>query len=173
MTVQILLSKDDPVLAQDTAEFTKQKSRVMKGAKEARWNNKYMKIIEKPVKQIEQAENLMDIQIVIVALLKSLKNIYDNSNFYKEARIVSFVDRLLDCIKLKLQKKFSLQQSVQMGLKDYKTFCEQIDSGKTIIQKFKDNFFILQIIENEETNKVENFYGIKKEEEKKYDENLD
>jgi len=34
----------------------------MKGAKEARWNNKYMKIIEKPVKQIEQTDkNLMDI----------------------------------------------------------------------------------------------------------------
>jgi hypothetical protein len=81
----------------------------MKGAKEARWNNKYMKIIEKPVKQIEQTDkNLMDIQIVIVALLKSLKNIYDNSNFYKEARIVSFVDRLLATIKIKLQAKFGL-----------------------------------------------------------------
>lgn len=108
MTVQVLLSKDDQIICKDIEEFTKQKSRVMKGAKEARWNNKYMKIIEKPVKQIEQAENLMDIQIVIVALLKSLKSIYENSNFYKEARIVSFVDRLLDCIKLKLQKKFGL-----------------------------------------------------------------
>lgn len=46
--------------------------------------------------------------MVIVALLKSLKNIYDNSNFYKEARIVSFVDRLLDTIKAKLMKKFGL-----------------------------------------------------------------
>jgi hypothetical protein len=55
------LGKEDPILANDVSEFTKQKSRVMKGAKEARWNNKYMKIIEKPVKQIEQAENLMDI----------------------------------------------------------------------------------------------------------------
>lgn len=80
----------------------------MKGAKEARWNNKYMKVIEKPVKQIEMSDDLMDIQMVIVALLKSLKNIYDNSNFYKEARIVSFVDRLLDTIKAKLMKKFGL-----------------------------------------------------------------
>lgn len=81
----------------------------MKGAKEARWNNKYMKVIEKPVKQIETSDDLMDIQMVIVALLKSLKSIYDNSNFYKEARIVSFVDRLLDTIKDKLMKKFGLQ----------------------------------------------------------------
>ena len=61
-----------------------------------------MKIIEKPVKQIEQATNLADIQVVIIALLKSLNNIYQNSNFYKEARIVSFVDRLLDKVKEKL-----------------------------------------------------------------------
>lgn len=80
----------------------------MKGAKEARWNNKYMKIIEKPVQQIERATDLYEIEVVIVALLKSLKNIYDNSNFYKEARIVSFVDRLLATITNKLKNKFSL-----------------------------------------------------------------
>ena len=109
-------------MASDVSEFTKQKSRVLKGAKEARWNHKYMKIIEKPVKQIELAENLMDIQIVIVALLKSLKSIYENSNFYKEARIVSFVDRLLECIKKKLIKKFGLSQAVSMGIKDQEGF---------------------------------------------------
>ena len=80
----------------------------MKGAKEARWNNKYMRIIEKPVKQIETTKNLVDIQQVIIALLNSLKNIYTNSNFYKEARIVSFVDRLLQTIKGKLRSKLNL-----------------------------------------------------------------
>lgn len=56
MTVQILLSKSSEsanasnALATDVTNFTKLKSRVMKGAKEARWNNKYMRIIEKPVK---------------------------------------------------------------------------------------------------------------------------
>ena len=67
-----------------------------------------MKIIEKPVQQIERATDLYEIEVVIVALLKSLKNIYDNSNFYKEARIVSFVDRLLATITNKLKNKFSL-----------------------------------------------------------------
>ena len=50
-----------------------------------------MKVIEKPVMQIEQATDIKDVHLVIVSLLKSLKN----SNFYKEARIVSFIDRLL------------------------------------------------------------------------------
>jgi len=50
--------------------------------------------------------------MVIIALLKSLHNIYNNSNFYKEARIVSFVDRLMETIKAKLKSKVSLQNSV-------------------------------------------------------------
>ena len=61
MTIQILLMRvehekkksaagqKDSALEADIKTFTLQKSRVMKGAKEARWNNKYMKIIEKPV----------------------------------------------------------------------------------------------------------------------------
>jgi hypothetical protein len=57
-----------------------------------------MKVIEKPVTYIENANEFKEIQFVIVSLMKSLKNIYENSNFYKEARIVSFIDRLLDCI---------------------------------------------------------------------------
>ena len=59
-------------LFEDVTKFTKIKSRVLKGAKEARWNHKYMKIIEKPVKQIELSTDLNDIVLVIVALLKSL-----------------------------------------------------------------------------------------------------
>lgn len=36
-------------------KFGKEKSRVVKGTKEAKWNNKYMKVIEKPVQSIEKA----------------------------------------------------------------------------------------------------------------------
>lgn len=62
-----------------------------------------MKIIEKPVNSIEKATDLKDVLLNISALMKSLKNIYENSNFYKEARIVSFIDRLLDCICAKIK----------------------------------------------------------------------
>lgn len=156
MTVQILLMRVEKdkqssistnVLESDIKQFSTQKSRVMKGAKEARWNNKYMKIIEKPVQQIEKATDLYEIEVVIVALLKSLKNIYENSNFYKEARIVSFVDRLLVTITNKLKNRFGLQKSVMKGLKDHANFEEELESGIRIVQKFKENFFIAQIMQ--------------------------
>ena len=40
-------------MATEVQDFTKLKSRVLKGAKEAKWNYKYMEVIERPVKQIE------------------------------------------------------------------------------------------------------------------------
>jgi len=51
----------------------------------------------------------------IGVLLKSLKNIYDSSNFYKEARIVSFLDRLLQCVQSKIKNKVSLPKCIKGG----------------------------------------------------------
>lgn len=62
----------------------KEKSRALKGAKEARMNYKYMKTIEKPVSQVEKATSLKDILLVIVSLMRTLNEIFINSNFYKE-----------------------------------------------------------------------------------------
>jgi uncharacterized protein YsxB (DUF464 family) len=104
----------------------KQKGRVIQGTKEAKWNNKYMKIIEKPVSQVETSNEFKDIQFVIVSLLKSLKNIYENSNFYKEARIVSFIDRLLDCIKAKIKGKMSINKSIIVGKAEYEEYDQEI-----------------------------------------------
>lgn len=66
---------------------------------------------------------MSEIVIVIGSLLKSLKNIYENSNFYKEARIVSFVDRLLDCITQKIKQKISVNIAVSQGKNNYEDFC--------------------------------------------------
>lgn len=67
-----------------------------------------MAILLKPVKQVESATELRQISLSIAVLLKSLKNVYESSNFYKEARIVSFIDRLLNCITDKLKQSCSL-----------------------------------------------------------------
>ena len=84
---------------------------------------------------------------MIVALLKSLKNIYENSNFYKEARIVSFVDRLLLCITDKLKKRFGVQMAVMKGIRDYESFQEEMERGQSIVDKFRENFFIAQLMD--------------------------
>ena len=75
---------------------------------------------------METSNEFKDIQFIIVSLLKSLKNIYENSNFYKEARIVSFIDRLLDCIKAKIKSKMSINKSVIVGKTEYESYDQEI-----------------------------------------------
>ncbi len=81
-----------------------------------------MKVIEKPVMQIELATDIKDVHLVIVSLLKSLKNIYENSNFYKEARIVSFIDRLLQCIFTKIKSRHTINISIIRGKEDFERY---------------------------------------------------
>ena len=95
-----------------------------------------MKIIEGPVKAIEQGTELKQIQMKIGVLLKSLKNIYDSSNFYKEARIVSFLDRLLQTITSKIKAEVNVPKCIKGGETDVDAMQEQINSMKQIIHKF-------------------------------------
>ncbi len=112
--LQALASKD-PMYADTVKEFSQHKNRVLKGVKEARWNNKYMKVIEKPVAQVEEAKELKEIMFVVASLMKTLKNIYENSNFYKEARIVSFIDRLHECIIAKIKQHININVAILQG----------------------------------------------------------
>jgi hypothetical protein len=54
-----------------------------------------MQVMERPVLQIENSTKMREILLAVVPLMKSLKNTFEISNFYKEARTVSFMDRLL------------------------------------------------------------------------------
>jgi hypothetical protein len=72
----------------------------------------------------------------IGVLLKSLKNIYDSSNFYKEARIVSFLDRLLQCVTGKIKQKLSLAKCIQKGVVKLEDIQNEVDSARQIVLKF-------------------------------------
>lgn len=65
---------------------------------------------------------MKEIVLVIGALMKSLKSIYENSNFYKEARIISFVDRLLECIMQKIKQSVNVNVSILSGKADYEQY---------------------------------------------------
>lgn len=101
-----------------------------------------MKVLEKPVTCIETATELKPIQVNVGVLLKTLKHVHENSNFYKEARIVSFTDRLMTCVVMKLKSKVSMRQSVMSGRKGDEEYSRLLESAKSIIVKFKDAYFI-------------------------------
>jgi hypothetical protein len=109
---------------------------VIKGFKEAKWNFKYMKVLEKPVQTIEIADELRSIQLNVAPLLKTCKHVYENSSFYKEARIVSFIDRLVSCLCEKIKKKLSMRGAVLAGAKNETEYKKTIESGLSICVKF-------------------------------------
>jgi hypothetical protein len=104
---------DDDAVVSDVKVFYAEKDKVLRGNKEAMWNHKYMKIIEKPVSAIEKSEDLKTIQMNTAVLMKSLSSIFGSSNFYKEARMVSFLDRLLESITSKIKKYCSLGRALR------------------------------------------------------------
>ena len=62
VVVQILAQvDDDDAVVSDVKVFYAEKDKVLRGNKEAMWNHKYMKIIEKPVSAIERSEDLKTI----------------------------------------------------------------------------------------------------------------
>lgn len=74
-----------------------------------------MKVLQIPVQTIEQATELIQVSSSVAVLLKSLKHVYENSNFYKEARIVSFIDRLLVCVQNKIKTQCSIGLALLHG----------------------------------------------------------
>ena len=68
---------------------------------------------------------------------KKLKNIYENSNFYKEARIISFIDRLVQTIITKIKIRVSIPISIKKGIKNYQEYSSiELAQAKIIITKF-------------------------------------
>lgn len=104
-----------------------------------------MKVLERPVTLVEKAKDMQTVATNISVVLKTLQNVFNNSNFYKEARIVSFIDRLLDCVKDKFRKHLTFGKAIQAGQKDCENFrFEVTEMAKTAIEKFKENFFVVE-----------------------------
>lgn len=115
-----------------------------------------MKILLNPATQIENAKQLKEIQLNVGVLLKTLKHTYNSSNFYKEARVVSFVDRLLGCIVAKIKQKCNVNMSIVWGIQGTHTdMLQQIDSARSITIKFSENLFMQEMItKHEKANEV-------------------
>ena len=86
----------------------------------------------------------------VSVLMKSLANIFNSSNFYKEARMVSFLDRLLDTITIKIKKWCSLGRALREaneGSRSAQSFLEEyITSAREIVLKYDQQFFLKELM---------------------------
>lgn len=135
--------------------FFTEKDRVSLGNKEAQWNNKYMKILESPVQQIESADDLRAVELNVGVLMKTCNDIFMASRFYKEARMVSFLDRLLQTITDKIKRKITLGKALQevaKGNDQAENFLNGVINGALqSVQKFDEGFFIKELMEEQDS----------------------
>lgn len=88
--------------------------------------------------KITTNDDLTKISCAITPLLNSLKSIYESSNFYKEARIISFIDHLYIELTEKIQRKISTNISkAQLDPDEYE---DNIEEAVDILTKFKKGF---------------------------------
>lgn len=87
MTVQVLVLVEQPSTIKKVTTFQTLKDRVVKGGKEARWNNKQVKTLLPLVSAVQDCEQIQGLSTKIDDLLLALKKVFENSNFYKELRI--------------------------------------------------------------------------------------
>ena len=114
-----------------------------------------MKILESPVQQIESADDLRAVELNVGVLMKTCNDIFMASRFYKEARMVSFLDRLLQTITDKIKRKITLGKALQevaKGNDQAENFLNGVINGALqSVQKFDEGFFIKELMEEQDS----------------------
>ena len=144
---QLEITEGEHNLVKTVEGYQKQQSRLSKGYKEALWNDKYMSLLENQVLRIEESDDLSKISWAIVPLMSSLKNIYESSNFYKEARIISFIDHLYLEVIEKINSKIP-DNALLLSNIDLEEFETTYEYAIEILEKFKNKFFIEEMLKN-------------------------
>ena len=88
--------------------------------------------------------------------MKTLHNIFLSSRFYREARMVSFLDRLLQTITAKIKKRVSLAKAIKEAAQGPKSadayMASQLASAMLAVQKFDEGFFIRELMKEKDSN---------------------
>ena len=131
---------------QETMQFRTLREKVWAGMKEAKWNKKYMSTIEKPVDVLTHG-NLKQIvsENAVQNMMASLKSIYEKSNFYKEARIVSFLDHMYEFLLSKFKKSFSILK-IMAWFNNIEEILQAIEYARAINSKYEEGFFIQELL---------------------------
>ena len=136
---QIDITEGERNLVKTVEVYQKHQNRLLKGYKEALWNNKYMSLLENQVLRIQDSDDLTKISWAINPLLTSLKNIYEWSNFYKEARIISFIDHLYIEVMEKINYKIP-SNALLLAHIDVDELEIVYEWAIEILEKFKNGF---------------------------------
>ena len=106
-------------------------------------------MVEVPASKIEKGA-LREASTSITTIMSSLKSVYENSNFYKEARIISFIDHMYEGLLGKMKRELNVNRAAASH-RVAEEFSTSIESARAITTKFRDGFFLRSVMSDRET----------------------
>ena len=111
--------------------------------KEAKWNKKYLLSL-KSVDTLYKG-SWKEIAEVIEGLMGSIRSIYEKSNYYKEVRVVNFLDHMYQHLIIKMKREFTIAK-ILSSTNIIQQMNETLDYCKIINTKFDEGFFIKELM---------------------------
>lgn len=108
----------------ESRDFRHYREQVWAAMKEAKWNKKYLFSL-KPVDTLYKG-TWKEIAAVITGLMEAIRSIYEKSNFYKEVRVVNFIDHMYQHLLNKMRKDLSIQK-IMACVTNYDEITETIE----------------------------------------------
>ena len=128
----------------ETIEFRSLREQVWEAMKEAKWNKKYLYSL-KSVDTLYKG-SWYDISGILSGLMESIRSVYEKSNFYKEVRVVTFLDYVYQHLLTKMRKEFTIQKIMSLKGSEYQPLLETIGVVKIINSKFDQGFFVRELM---------------------------
>lgn len=131
--------------------FRKYREQVWEAMKEAKWNKKYLLSL-KSVDTLYTG-SWKEIAEVISSLMESIRSVYEKSNYYKEQRIVNFLDHMYQHLLNKMRKDFTIHR-IMNWVSEFKSITESLDFWKIVNTKFDEGYFLRELMESVKPTKA-------------------
>jgi len=135
-------------------EFNGCKEQVLSGALEAKTNYEILKDIEKPFVVLIGENGLSKVSLLFPSMMAVLQALYKKSYFYKESRILSFLDKLSNEILKAVERVITIKdllKSLYQSRESEKKVAIQLSQAQMVIDIMIKNLFIKQWLSSKNT----------------------
>lgn len=101
-------------------------------------------LAEAPAAKVEKGE-LGEAATSVAAVMSALKDVYDNSSFYTEARVVSFLDHMQKGLLSKIGRELSVNRAAASHVNP-QAFAQAVEAARSISSQFLEGYFLRELM---------------------------
>ena len=137
--------------AREAEEFEAQRRQVLAGALEAKTNYGVLKEIERPFVTLTSPNGLTNMPLLYPGIMSTLQALYSKSAFYKESRLISLLDKIVNSILTVVEQQISPKELftlLQQSKGKAKKVSIRVAQARMIIGIISQNMFIKSWMED-------------------------